>query len=87
MLYVFISRTVLSYTVLFAYMGYMSYRRQFDIFCPLCHQSWRCTDVMYIKRGITLMHEVNIYLHVTDSFAQKIHFIAEFCGNWLSVAG
>jgi len=31
-----------------------------------------------MKRGITQMLEVNIYLHVTDFFSQRIHLIAEF---------
>jgi len=28
------------------------------------------------------MHEINIYLLVTDFFAQRIHLIVEFYGNW-----
>jgi len=28
------------------------------------------------------MHEVNIYLRVTEFFAQRIHLIVEFYGNW-----
>jgi len=31
-----------------------------------------------MNRGITLMLEVSIYLHVTDFVAQKINLIAEF---------
>jgi len=55
------------------------YVGQFQDFCfAKCDQTRPNTDVMCIKRGITLMQEANIYLNMTESFAQRIHLIAEF---------
>ena len=48
---------------------FMSYIGQIQDFCfPKCNQSQTSTDVVCIKGGITLMQEVNIYLHMPDSF-------------------
>ena len=48
---------------------FMSYIGQIQNFCfPKFNQSWTSTYVVCIKRGITLMQEVNIYLHMPDSF-------------------